>query len=191
MSATKRLLVFGRLNRYKGCEMYPEIFNEVHRLDPSVQIAVAGQPSEDLPNGLLDRIAACPNVNLESHFIEETAVDRYFREAALVLTPYTSMTQSGVLLDAFSSSRAVLAFQIDGMSEFLPSGGLTIAAFDTREYARVAVELVNDPVACARAGRDAWEFGRSRFTPASMAIDLARTYEDVVGSSNHAAVDDE
>lgn len=187
-SESKNVLVFGRLNRYKGCEMYPEIFDEVHRLDPSIRITVAGQPSNDLPSGLLERIAHCPNVRLEGRFIEEHAVDRFFRKAALVLTPYTSMTQSGVLLDAFSNSRTVLAFQIGGMKEFLPADAPTVSCFDTREYARSIVEFVNDPIAQARAGRNAWEFGRARFTPASMAAELARTYDRVLAGTGQTAV---
>ncbi len=62
------------------------------------------------------------------------------------------MTQSGVLLDAFSNSRTVLAFQIGGMKEFLPADAPTVSCFDTREYARSIVEFVNDPIAQARAG---------------------------------------
>lgn len=183
--AAKRALVFGRLNRYKGCELYPEIFHEVYRLDPGVKVTIAGEPSKDLPRELLRRIAACPNVHLDDHFIEEELTERYFREAALVLTPYTSITQSGVLLDAFSNSRAVLAFQIDGISEFLPSSLMTVPAFDTCEYARIMVNLMSDSAACAKAGRQAWEFGRDRFTPVSMAAGLAQTYEGITGGDTH------
>jgi glycosyltransferase involved in cell wall biosynthesis len=178
-SVGKTVLVFGRLNRYKGCELYPEIFREVYRLDPEVQIRVAGQPSKDLPAGLLNRIAACPNVALDSRFIEESEIDGYFRGASLVLTPYTSVTQSGVILDAFRNSRSVLAFKIDGMIDLLPAGARVVDAFDTRAYARLLVELVNDPTACAEAGRDAWQFGKEQFAPAAMAAGFARTYESI------------
>jgi glycosyltransferase involved in cell wall biosynthesis len=179
--ATKRALVFGRLNLYKGCTMYPEIFGEVHRLDPAIQITVAGQPSNELSADLIDRIAACPNVHFDGHFIEEDALENYFREASVVLTPYTSMTQSGVVLDAYCHSRSILAFHIDGMREFLPEGANAVTPFDTREYAGVLVKLLNDPDACARAGREAWEFGREQFSPASMAAGFASVYDDVTG----------
>lgn len=181
--ASKRALVFGRLNYYKGCEMYPDIFNEVHRLDPSIKITVAGQPSKDMPRELIARIAACPNVQLDGHFIEEDAVEQYFREASLVLTPYTSMTQSGVVLDAYSHSRPILAFHIDGMREFLPYRTNAVKPFNTNEYAMTLVELLNDPEACARAGREAWEFGREQFSPSSMAAGFAAVYDAVTRGS--------
>ncbi|MGJ6127010.1 glycosyltransferase family 4 protein [Mycolicibacterium sp. Y3] len=184
---SKRALVFGRLNLYKGCEMYPEIFNEVYRLDPTIKITVAGQPSKDLPGELISRIAACPNVHLDDHFIEEEAVERYFRDATLVLTPYISMTQSGVILDAYSYSRPILAFDIDEVQEFLPDATKAVRPFDTREYASAVVELLKDPERCARAGRGAWEFGREQFSPSSMAAGFAAVY-DALERSGSAGV---
>lgn len=179
-TGTKRVLVFGRLNRYKGCEMYPAIFDAIRRLDPDVEIVVAGLPSKDLPDGLIDEISSCPNVRYHGHFIEEDSVDDFFREASFVLTPYTSMTQSGVILDAYSNSRAVLAFDINGMSEFVPGDMDLVPAFNIDRYAQRVVDLVNDPRACARAGRHAWGFGLDRFTPASMAVGMAQTYRGLI-----------
>jgi glycosyltransferase involved in cell wall biosynthesis len=186
-SASKRALVFGRLNLYKGCEMYPDIFNEVYRLDPTIKITVAGQPSKELPGELIARIAACPNVHLDDHFIEEDAVERYFREATLVLTPYLSMTQSGVILDAYAYSRPILAFDIDEVQEFLPDLAKVVCPFDTHEYASSVVELLNDPERCAQAGREAWEFGREQFSPSSMAAGFAAVY-DAIKSGGSASV---
>jgi glycosyltransferase involved in cell wall biosynthesis len=177
--ATKRALVFGRLNFYKGCQMYPEIFAEVHRLDPTIRITVAGQPSKDLPADLVRSIAACPNVEFDGHFIADEDIERYFRSASIVLTPYTSMTQSGVVLDAYRHSRPILPFDIDAMREFLPGGANTVPSFDTHAYARALVELLNDPEACNRAGRAAWEFGREQFSPAAMAAGFAAVYAAV------------
>ncbi|GAS99628.1 group 1 glycosyl transferase [Mycolicibacterium canariasense] len=181
--ASKRALAFGRLNFYKGCAMYPKIFDEIHRLDPTIEITVAGQPSKDVPKELIAQIAACPNVRLDAHFIEEDAVERYFRESSIVLTPYTSMTQSGVILDAYSHSRPVLAFHIEEMREFLPHGAYTVEPFDTQEYARTLVGLLNDPDSCARAGRDSWEFGRRQFSPSSMAAGFASVYDSLISGS--------
>lgn len=176
----KRALVFGRLNPYKGCEMYPAIFGEIYRLDPEIHIVVAGKPSKELGESLLASIAECPNVTLEAGFIDEERLPAYFNNAAIVLTPYTSMTQSGVLLDAFKRSRTVVAFDIPGMDEFLPSSARKAKAFDTQEYARLVVDLANSPEACEEAGRDAWEFGRERFAPAAMARAFAGTYLELV-----------
>lgn len=178
----KRILIFGRLNLYKGCAMYPEIFHEINRLDPGVKITVAGQASADLPEGLIDSIAACPNVSLENRFVEESEVAQYFRESALVLTPYTSMTQSGVILDAFSFGRPILPFRIEGMSEFLPPDAVTVEAFDTFEYARMAVNIVNSPDIYVRAGSDAWEFGARKFSLNAMAAGFSRVYQGIAGS---------
>lgn len=174
--ATKRALVFGRLNFYKGCSMYPDIFDEVYRLDPEIEITIAGQPSKNLSADLIQAIAACPNVKLDGHYIEEKFLPEYFRDASVVLIPYTSITQSGVILDAYCHSRSILAFHIDGISEFLPDGANTVAPFDTRNYARAVVDLLNDPEACIRAGRVAWEFGREQFSLSAMAAEFAGVY---------------
>lgn len=183
-AAAKHALVFGRLNLYKGCQMYPEIFGEVHRLDPTIRITIAGQPSKDLPADLIGQISACPNVQFDGRFIAEQEIENYFRAASIVLTPYTSMTQSGVVLDAYCHSRSILPFGIDGMREFLPQGAKAVTPFDTHEYARTLVELLNDPQACARAGRAAWEFGREQFAPASMASGFAAVYDAVTGEAD-------
>lgn len=180
----KHALIFGRLNRYKGCELFPSILREVFRLDPDVTITIAGKPSSDLPTGLLEEIRACPNVLLEDRYIEESEAEQMFKDASLVLTPYTSVTQSAVIIDAYSRALPVLAFDIEGIAEFTPDVARLVPAFDTVAFASALVDTVSSSDRCRELGIQAWNFGRDRFSPEVMVSKLRDAYESTTSSAH-------
>ena len=182
VSGCREALVFGRLNPYKGLKYYPRILDEMYRLDPSLHVTVAGKASEEINFSLLEEIDSRPNCTLVNGFIEEADIDAYFARAGVVLVPYTSITQSGVILDAYSRSRPVVAFDIPGMQQYVPDRGSRVPAFDCAAFAQRIVELLDDPKARERAARDAWGFGRDHFSPKNMAEATKNVYMELVES---------
>lgn len=172
-------LIFGRLNNYKGCTLYPEILSSAQTIDSSVRFVIAGNPAPDLDQRLLEEIRRFPNVKLEDRFIEEAEVEGLFAGASVVLMPYTSMTQSGVLLEAYSRAVPVVAFAIDGMENFVPDPVSLVPTFDTRAFADAAIAHVRAPEMASERGRSGCDFARERFTPRAMAVAFDRTYAAV------------
>ena len=176
---SKEALVFGRLNPYKGLKYYPEILDELRSLDSAIHVTIAGKASPEIEPRLLDEIESKPNCTFKNCFIEDSDVDGYFERAGIVLVPYTSITQSGVILDAYSRSRPVVAFDIPGMAQYVPDSNNRIKAFDCVAFARRIVELLSDSFSREQAARNAWNFGNSRFSPTKMAEATKEVYMEV------------
>lgn len=172
-----RVLAFGRLNSYKGVRFYPEIAERLLELSPETTFVIAGKPSDDTDRAILDRLETMPNVELHARFIEESEVDGFFENCDLVLMPYTSITQSGVILDAYSRSRCVIAFDIEGIREFVFNEGTLIPPFDISKLTRTVVALLNAPHELKRISLKGWESGREAFGPEKAAEELISVYE--------------
>lgn len=169
----KEVLIFGRLNPYKGIKYYSSIFEELYQIDSSVHVTVAGKAANEVDADVLQKFAKKPNCSLVNSFIDESDIDSYFERAGVVLVPYTSITQSGVILDAYSRSRAVVAFDIPGMAQYVPDRENRIKPFDCRAFAQRAVSLLGDK----QAAKNAWSFGKDRFSPDKMAQAVADVYK--------------
>ncbi len=175
----KEALVFGRLNPYKGLKYYPKILDELSSLDSSIHVTIAGKASPEIEPILLNEIESRPNCTFKNYFIEDSDIDEYFERAGIVLVPYTSITQSGVILDAYSRSRPVVAFDIPGMAQYVPDSKNRIKAFDCAAFARRIVELLSDSFSREQAARDVWNLGKSRFSPTKMAEATKEVYMEV------------
>lgn len=177
---THRVLAFGRLNSYKGVKFYPEIAERLLALSPGTTFVIAGKPADDIDRSTLDRLAAMPNVELHARFIEESEIDGFFENCDLVLMPYTSITQSGVILDAYSRSRCVVAFDIDGIEQFTFSAKTLTPPFNISKLVQAAVALLNDPDELNHISRRTWEMGRNAFSPDKASEALLSIYEELV-----------
>ena len=176
---TKEVLIFGRLNPYKGLKYYPEILDELYSLDPGIHVTIAGKASDGIESSLLAEIGSKPNCTLTNRFVEDSDVDGYFERADIVLVPYTSITQSGVILDAYSRSRPVVSFDIPGMEQYVPDSENRVRAFDCAAFSRRVVELLSDGASCDRAALNAWNFGKNRFSPFKMAEATKKVYSEI------------
>lgn len=177
---TNRVLAFGRLNSYKGVKFYPEIAERLFELSPGTTFVIAGKPADDIDRSIIDRLDAMPNVELHARFIEEGEIDGFFENCDLVLMPYTSITQSGVILDAYSRSRCVVAFDIEGIEQFAFNDKTFVSPFIVSELVQTTVALLNDPDELNRISRKMWEMGGNAFSPEKASEALLSIYEELI-----------
>ena len=151
-----RILLFGRMIRYKGLEVLiraaPLIASEV----PALKIVIAGRGPE--LDRLLPSIIDNPLFEIHNRFIETQEVKTFFTRARLIVLPYLDATQSGPLSLAFSFGRPVVASQVGAMPEVLSDGveGLLIPSNDPEALAEAIVNILkNGDIAnlMGRAGR--------------------------------------
>ena len=103
----KRLLFFGRVNRYKGVRHLVEIFTDVD--DPEMSLRVVGKPTEDaLRRDLSSAIDRDPRASYDFAFVPDSQLVDEVLASSLVVLPYTEMNNSGCLLVALSLNRPVL-----------------------------------------------------------------------------------
>lgn len=111
------VLLFGRADRYKGVrELWPHL--ERWRAATGHTVVVAGVGSaDDVPSGAADD----PGVRVIDRYLSEAEIDWLAGGDCILLLPYTSATQSGVL-ERFALGPAVpLGYAVGGLAEQLAS----------------------------------------------------------------------
>jgi D-inositol-3-phosphate glycosyltransferase len=148
-------LFFGFIRRYKGLLT---LFEAVARIPAArdFQLLVGGEFYEDpapyrtaiAELGLEDRVV------LHDRYVPNEEVGDFFAAANLVVLPYLSATQSGIVQIAFHYDRPVLTTRVGGLPEVVEDG--------------VVGDIVppGDPEALARALLDYFEEGKeARYSP--------------------------
>lgn len=121
---TPVLLFFGFIRRYKGLQVLLEALPRVREALPDVHLLVAGEFYEDeTPYRELVRqqgLEAC--VQMPGTYVPNEAVAAYFSAADVVVQPYLSATQSGVVQIAWHFEQPVIVTRVGGLAEVVPDG---------------------------------------------------------------------
>ena len=120
----KVLLFFGYIRHYKGLDILIEALARLRKEDPNYMLIVAGESYEDINqySRQIDQLGLKDHVQLHNLFIPNEAVAPYFVASDLVVLPYRSATQSGILNMAYGFDKPVLITDVGGLSEFVDEG---------------------------------------------------------------------
>jgi glycosyltransferase involved in cell wall biosynthesis len=175
-----QIMTFGKFGTYKKVEPLVEAFVMLQNraVDPSannLELVIAGTDSPNCPGyleGIAERYAAVQGIRFTGYVAEED-VPRIFREAAIVVFPYTSTTgSSGVLHQAGDYAKAVVLPNIGDFAEVITEEGYAGEFFqpeDPQSLAQAIARLVDDPERRRELG--AQNFAASRGLPIAEVVD--------------------
>jgi glycosyltransferase involved in cell wall biosynthesis len=158
----KSILFFGRITAYKGLEVLLQAFEIIERRRKDVRLDVVGAGDLKRYQPLLKRIA---NVNIINRWIADADVAPFFHKAAVVVLPYTTASQSGVIPLAASFRVPVIATTVGALPDQIRSGetGLLVKPNSVEELVDAIDQLLDNPGLAARIGenlsRDTAEVG--------------------------------
>jgi D-inositol-3-phosphate glycosyltransferase len=137
LAAERVLLFFGLVRPYKGLGVLIEAMARLRHLD--LALVVAGEFYEDAAPHRR-RIAALgltQRIHLNDRYIPNEQVPQYFAAADLVVLPYLSATQSGIVQIAYAFGVPVVVSAVGGIPEVVTSGetGLLVAPGDPEALA--------------------------------------------------------
>lgn len=112
------LLFFGRIAPYKGLDILLQAYAEIRRTH-SARLVIAGEGNLKPFRRLLDK---SPDVELINRWIPEDEIENIFSKSDLLVLPYTSASQSGVIPIAASLGLPVIATQTGGIPEQIEDG---------------------------------------------------------------------
>lgn len=145
-AAVNNVLLFGRLSQYKGLEVLYQAAVLAAEKIPALEVVVAGRPvrgyvvpaSPELPNG--------GKLRLITDYIPNSQMARLFKEASVVVCPYTGATQSGVVLTAYAFEKVVVATKVGGLPEYVEDGetGVLVEPGDAHALAAALVRCLTD-----------------------------------------------
>lgn len=140
---TRTLLFFGLIRPYKGLRHLIEAMPRVSA-EFECQLLVAGEFYED-KRPYLELIAELgleSRIRLVDQYIPNEDVGLYFAAADVVVLPYESATQSGIVQIAFGLHRPVISTHVGGLPEAVDHGktGLLVEPRDAERLAAAIIE---------------------------------------------------
>ena len=121
---SKLLLFFGYVRKYKGLDLLIAALAELIKKDNSYKLLAAGEfyDDEKFYTDKIESLKLNAHVKLLNDFIPNEEVSKYFEPSDLVVLPYRSATQSGILNLAYGFLKPVLVTNVGGLAEFVDNG---------------------------------------------------------------------
>ncbi len=150
-----KILFFGRIEKYKGLPQLIDCVRMLQLKKSDVQLVIAGAGVVEYPCSRMPS-----NTVLINRFINDDEIKSIFESANVVVLPYRSATQSGVIPLAYSFGKPVIATEVGAISELIMPGvtGLTVPAENHAALCEAIEKLQRNHGLCERMGTAAFEF---------------------------------
>jgi glycosyltransferase involved in cell wall biosynthesis len=126
--AEKTILYFGAIGAYKGLEYLVSAFDRLLERDRAYRLVIAGKPKPGAAQ-YWRQIAArvAPHVTSgrvisQVRFIEDEETEVYFKAADVLVLPYRTIFQSGVLFLGYNFGLPVIATNVGALGEDIIEG---------------------------------------------------------------------
>lgn len=114
---TGNFLCFGRIRKYKGFDKLLQIVSNT----PEISYRIVGEPDKE-SRPFVERLKQCDNAIVVDKEVSDQEMNQELANADWLVLPYAAATQSGVIVDAFSHARPVIAFDVGAISEQIVDG---------------------------------------------------------------------
>jgi len=117
------LLFFGFVREYKGLQVLLDAMDELPA-EQGYHLVVVGEFYEDREKyrAGIDRLTGRGQLTLVDRYVPNEEVAVYFAASDLVMVPYLSATQSGVVQIAYGFGKPVVATNVGGIPEVVEDG---------------------------------------------------------------------
>ena len=118
------LLFFGYVRKYKGLDILIEAFPKIFSAIPKAKLLIVGEFYDDPKEyfELVKKLKIEEQVKVINQFVPNEDVAKYYRAADVVILPYRSATQSGILNVAYGFYKPVIVTDVGGLAEFVDEG---------------------------------------------------------------------
>jgi len=141
------LLYFGLIRSYKGLpnliEAMPAVVN---RVDCTLLVVGEFYERKEPILNLVQRLGLESRVRIIDRFVPNQEVSLYFSAADLVVLPYESATQSGIVPMAYAFERPVIATRVGGLPELVHEGetGFLVEPGNPRALAEAIIRYYSE-----------------------------------------------
>ena len=139
------LLFFGFVREYKGLKYLLDALPEVKKRIPDISLWVVGDFGDDKDVYLeqIERNRIGDNIRLVEGYVPDQEVEKYFAAADLVVLPYVSATQSGIVQIAYGFDKPVVVTDVGGLPDVVrhKETGYVVPSENAREIAGAIVSF--------------------------------------------------
>lgn len=123
-SSSKVLLFFGYVRKYKGLDLLIEALPLVKKEYPDTKLLIVGEfyDNPSVYTGRIKSLGLEDDVVLINRFVPNEEVAQFYEASDVVVLPYRSATQSGILNVAYGFFKPAVVTDVGGLSEFVKNG---------------------------------------------------------------------
>lgn len=172
---SKRVLFFGRMNPYKGVDNLLSIV----RLCPHIHFDLVGKVDSQVEN-VVHELQKEPNVHLKSGYVSNEEMEHYFISSDWAIIPYSSATQSGIIIDSYKYGRPVIAFSVGAIEEQVKDGvsGYLVPPGANEKFASVLKKALSmDKGDYLLMSKQAYEYGLKKYAAAGAITRFKQLFE--------------
>jgi len=177
----KRVLFFGLIRKNKGLKFLIKSEPLISSIFSNYKICIAGK-FPDNSQFYKDFIKNSEKFEIIDEYIPIDQVSTLFEESQIVVLPYITATQSGVLPVAFAFGKPVIATNTGSISEVLEHGknGLIVPPMNEKLLAKAILELLMDDEKCKLYGMNAKKLAAGKLNWNSIAEQTISIYRRII-----------
>lgn len=147
------MLFFGFVREYKGLKhlinavavLKKKYFREEGRM-PKLYVVGDFDGNKDEYLARIEELKIADDIVIMDGYVPDKEVEKYFSAADLVVLPYESATQSGIVQIAYGFEKPVIVTRVGGLPEVVEDGvtGVIVEPFDDEALAEAIYKYFND-----------------------------------------------
>jgi len=143
----RTILFFGYVRRYKGLHLLLEAMPQILKHIP-LKLLVVGEfyDAEETYRNKIQKLGLANHVTVNSQYIPNDEVALYFSACDVVVLPYISATQSGIVQIAYHFDKPVIATNVGGLAEVVIDNetGLIVPPLDPAKLSESIVRFYKE-----------------------------------------------
>ena len=140
----KYILFFGQIASYKGVDLLMQAMKEVHPQHPDWKLVVAGGGKFYFDISEYENL---DYIEIRNYFIDMPELIGLIKNCEFVVAPYRDATQSGILTNALSLSKPVIATDVGNFTDIVDDGntGVIIPPCDVLSLSNAMLNMIKNP----------------------------------------------
>ncbi len=150
-------LFFGYIKPYKGLDILLEACKGLLDIKDKFNIIIAGHGVDDSLAGF----ANFDNCYINNGFLSDSDMMNYIRNSTIIVLPYKSASQSGIVLTSFLYGKPVIATKVGALTETIvdEKNGLLIEPNNTEQFSQAMRRCIMSANLVEKLSKGAYAFG--------------------------------
>ena len=144
----KVLLFFGSVREYKGLKILLQAMPMIVRKEEKARLWVVGEFGADKEDyqQLIAELGLQNCISVVDSYTPDKEIEKYFAAADLVVLPYISATQSGIVQIAYGFLKPVIVTNVGGLPDVVEDDktGYVVESENPEEFARAVIRFYQE-----------------------------------------------
>ena len=186
----KVILFQGFMSPYKGVEYLVEAFPLIYKEIPKVKLLIVGTGEKEYVNVLKKKIEfMLVQYNIprkavieKFDYIEAKDLPLYFQVSEVVVLPYTEVSQSGVLLTAYTFGKPIVCSNIGAFKETVCDNvnGYLVKPKDSKAIADAVISIISNENKIKTMGHNSYMLAKEKYSWEVIALKTIQLYKNLI-----------